>query len=128
VCRTRWGDPAALLAAKNNTKDELFISFFSTLHLQLRGKYFILNCHSNFAEIIRMLVKWGGCSAAKQPYVFCLNNQFGRFKICDLQESATNLTACRERQKWEVRRLVNAELTQVPSEPSFFRRFVRARL
>jgi hypothetical protein len=104
-----WGNPAELLSAEKNTKDELFISFFSTLHLQLRGKYFILNCGSNFHALISMLIKHGGCGAVNKPHVFCLNEQFGKFRICDLWG---NLEECQQKQRLQrevvLRRLVTA--------------------
>jgi hypothetical protein len=49
----------------------------------MRGKYFILNCFSNFHNLLRLLVKHGGCAFVSQPVVVCLNQQQNaKFKIC----------------------------------------------
>jgi hypothetical protein len=107
-----WGNPAELLSAGKNSKDELFISFFSTLHLQLRGKYVVLNCHSNFHQLIYSLTVWGGCGAAKKAYAFCMNDQWGKFRICN----SWNIAECREKQKWEARRLLDTAMAPPGAE------------
>eukprot|EP00952_Eustigmatos_sp_NYUAD-ZCMA_P005279 23100-Eustigmatos_ZCMA.PRE.1 len=54
----------------------------SSLHLQLRGKYFICNCKSSFHMILRYLVTAAGRSFVRDPTVFCMDNQPGKFRIC----------------------------------------------
>lgn len=61
---------------------DVFISFFSSLHLQMRGRYYILNCGSNFHMVLRTLVKYGGCGFVVNPVVYCLNEQYADYKLC----------------------------------------------
>jgi hypothetical protein len=74
------GDPE--LMAEQHGVDETFVSFMSSLHLQMRGKYFILNCKSNFHKILRDLVVEGGRAFIPSPVVICMNEQKGKFRIC----------------------------------------------
>jgi hypothetical protein len=74
-----------------------FVSFYSSLQLQLRGKYYVLNCASNFHSVLRTLVKHGGCSFT-QPIVYCLNDQHGEFKLC----SSGNFDTCSKDKKEQI--------------------------
>lgn len=67
---------------QNSTMSDVFVSFFSSLHLQMRGRYHILNCASNFHLMLKMLVKYGGCSYCRNPVVYCLNEQYADYKLC----------------------------------------------
>ena len=59
----------------NVTMDSVFLSMLSSLHLILRGKYFLLNCASNFHALIKVLVDEAGCSLMPRPMTVCLNEQ-----------------------------------------------------
>jgi len=58
---------------QNETMDAIFLSMLSTLHLTLRGKYFLLNCASNYHALIKLLVDEAGCSLMPDPITICLN-------------------------------------------------------
>jgi hypothetical protein len=81
--------------------DEQFMSFFTSLHLQLRGRYFLLNCASNFHRVLAHLVKGGGCSLARRPVVLCLDEQFGEYGIC---QNYMKPGECRAKMKAALRR------------------------
>lgn len=55
--------------------DRLLLSALSSLQLQMRGKYLILNCDSGTHQIIGKLAANGGCSLAPNPRLFCLQHQ-----------------------------------------------------
>jgi len=60
---------------RGETMEDVFYSAYSSLQLQLRGKYFLLNCSSGFARLIMELVKGGGCGFARDPIFICLQEQ-----------------------------------------------------
>jgi hypothetical protein len=74
------GDPK--LMAEQHGMDRTFVSFMSSLHLQMRGKYFISNCKSNFHKILRDLVVEGGRAFMPSPVVICMDEERGKFRIC----------------------------------------------
>jgi hypothetical protein len=62
------GNPDALFNKNNKfytgnkaSKDDIFMSFYSSFLLQMRARYFLLNCGSNFHNIIRCVRAWGFC-------------------------------------------------------------------
>jgi hypothetical protein len=72
------GEPAMMEKGKTGLDmDQIFLSMTSTLHLQMRAKYFILNCGSNFHFMLRTLVERGGCSYTSRPAFFCMEDQVG---------------------------------------------------
>jgi hypothetical protein len=48
----------------------------------MRGKYYVLNCGSNYHGMIRQLVGEGGCGFVPRPIIICMNAQADRFRIC----------------------------------------------
>ena len=55
--------------------DSVFLSSYSSLQLQLRGKYFLVNCASGFHKTVTELAIDGGCALASHPTVICLQKQ-----------------------------------------------------
>jgi hypothetical protein len=47
----------------------------SSLQLQMRGQYVVLNCMSHFHGMLRLLLEHGGCGFVRQPQVICLDGQ-----------------------------------------------------
>lgn len=92
---------------KNFTKDEIFLSFMSTLHLQMRGKYLILNCGSNYHTILRQLVDYGDCGVHRYPIVICMDDQYGKFNLC---HSFSNQLDCKAKQAIEVKRRLQSAI------------------
>jgi hypothetical protein len=43
-----------VLKEQGTSAGPVFMSMLSTLHLQMRATYFLLNCHSNFHTLLRM--------------------------------------------------------------------------
>ena len=60
--KRKEGDPA-----------QFVLTFLSTLHLQLRGRYFILNGNSHFHNLIGDLVASGGCRFVPSPQFYWLH-------------------------------------------------------
>lgn len=60
---------------RNESMDSMLFSALSSFQLQMRGKYFILNCDSGIHQIIGKLATKGGCSLAQNPKVYCLQDQ-----------------------------------------------------
>ncbi len=50
--------------------------------MQMRAKYFVLNCGSNYHGLLRVLITHGGCGFTSHPTIICMNDQVNRFKIC----------------------------------------------
>jgi hypothetical protein len=66
------GDPRMM----REGKDAAFLSLLTALHLQARAQYYVLNCDSNFHQMMRKVVLHGGGFVLK-PQVFCMHNQVG---------------------------------------------------
>jgi hypothetical protein len=66
----------------------------TSLHLLLRGKWFLLNGASHWHTLIALLVKHGGCSLVRKPQVLMLDEQFGKYKICAFEKNR-NSSECR---------------------------------
>jgi hypothetical protein len=99
-----------VLEKEKHDMSDVFVSFFSSLHLQMRGRYYILNCRSNFHLILKMLVKHGGCSYSRSPIVYCLTEQYADYKMCPLEKHR----ACMETKLEEVaakNRLLGTNIT-----------------
>ena len=84
---------------KSESMENVFISFISSLHLQLKGKYFILNCSSNFHQLIRKFAKYGGCTPTSNAVVYCLEEQYADNHLCTNGEA---LEQCTEDRKKEI--------------------------
>jgi len=57
---------------ENSNMERVFYSSYSSFQLQLRGKYFVLNCDSGFHRLIKLMVEEGGCALVNDPTVICL--------------------------------------------------------
>jgi len=96
----KTGSIGALEKEEHQSMEEVFLSLFSTLHLQLNGKYFILNCSSNYHQLIKKLVKLGGCSPTTHPVLYCLHEQYAENHLCtDVNE----IKQCREARDREIK-------------------------
>lgn len=102
------GNPGSVFQ-KNFTKDEIFLSFMSTLHLQMRGKYLVLNCASNYQMILRHLVEYGDCGVYRSPIVICMDDQYGKFNLC---HSFSNQEQCKQKQAIEVKRRLQSAISR----------------
>lgn len=60
--------------------DSMLFSALSSFQLQIRGKYFTINCDSGIHQIIGKLATNGGCSLAQNPKLFCLQDQVSTWK------------------------------------------------
>jgi len=70
---------------KRSQKDPVrfVLSFLSTLHLQLRGKYYILNGNSHYHTLIGEIIAHGGCRFVAKPVIYWLNKSPDkRFLLC----------------------------------------------
>mmetsp|Transcript_29999 Transcript_29999/g.82308 ORF Transcript_29999/g.82308 Transcript_29999/m.82308 type:complete len:472 (+) Transcript_29999:56-1471(+) len=56
----------------------------TSLHLQLRGKYYILNGNSHWHQLIGRLVSEGGCQFVTDPMVVWLDQQDNKFRLCGI--------------------------------------------
>ena len=65
---------------RNESMDSMLFSALSSFQLQMRGKYFIINCDSGIHKIIGKLATNGGCSLAQNPKMFCLQDQVSTWK------------------------------------------------
>jgi hypothetical protein len=102
------GDPRRMV--EDHGVDRTFLSFMSSLHLQMRGKYFILNCKSNFHKVLRDLVVEGGRAFVNSPVIICMNEQSGKFRICGkfgsvdrrcLRQKAKEIRLLRNQQRFD---------------------------
>jgi len=85
---TGWITGMQEWAKKNNrTIDTVFLSSLSSLQLQLRGKYFLLNCSSGFHKTVAELAIEGGCALASKPVIICLQKQVRGYSIGDFTPS-----------------------------------------
>lgn len=67
---------AAARLAEQHGMDAVVLSFLSSLHLQMRAQYLLLNCASNFHDLLRLLVLEGGCGwTRRRPVAICLDRQ-----------------------------------------------------
>jgi len=81
-----------------SSMDEHFVSFFSTIQLQLKGKYFILNCSSNFHQLIRKLAKYGGCTPTTNAVIYCLEEQYAENHLCTNKDALPQCTKQRNKE------------------------------
>eukprot|EP00928_Gymnodinium_smaydae_P081434 TRINITY_DN64961_c0_g1_i1.p1 TRINITY_DN64961_c0_g1~~TRINITY_DN64961_c0_g1_i1.p1 ORF type:complete len:513 (+),score=99.75 TRINITY_DN64961_c0_g1_i1:53-1591(+) len=57
-----------------------------SLHLQMRGKYFVVNGNSHWGDLIALLASnAGGCSFTSDPMVIDLRTQAGNFFVCGVK-------------------------------------------
>lgn len=74
------------------------LTMLTTLHMTLRGKYFVLNRNSDWHELISILVESGGCSFVRDPMSIYLDQQEnGKFMLCGARNRGDPTSICYSR-------------------------------
>jgi hypothetical protein len=56
-------------------KDATFLSFMTNLHMHMRAKYVLLNCDSNYHQLLSKIVRGSAGLFVMNPQIFCMQNQ-----------------------------------------------------